>query len=180
MKALIYSLLLLILISQVYALSVEVQEDTDEDDIQFVDVSADGESCIFKVHGKTVVVDRRDKATIEGVTIYVQEVYPVNNEAQDTDRCKFMYTGIAQDDQEEPVKQMTIGEKVVHFLLGKRNEAEVQSTEIIENTPKEPPEETIVKVGGYDVTQTQEVQDTSANSEEPKTFFQKLKRFLIG
>lgn len=146
--------------------------------IELKDVSADGESCIFDVNGKTVVVDRRDKIITDEYMIYVQEVYPVNTKAQNTDRCKFMYSGI---EEEQEVKQMTVGQKVVQFLLGKRDEAEVQDTETTEGTmQKEPPEETAVRVNGYDVTQKEEPAPQAVQQEEQLTFFQKLKRFLFG
>ncbi len=180
MKEIIYTAIFIFLLVQAYAL--ETQREEQSSDITLVDVSADGESCIFNIYGKTVVVDKHDTVTTDGITIYVQDVYPVNSKAQNTDRCKFMYSGMAET--EDNINIMTIGEKVVHFLLGKRDEAEVQTAEQrIEKTaeivPKEPPEETTVKVNGYDVTQNSET-ETTAVPEKPKTFFQKLKRFLFG
>ncbi|MFA6887928.1 MAG: hypothetical protein WC254_00345 [Candidatus Woesearchaeota archaeon] len=183
MKAISCVLLCIILLTQVYALETQTENQTS--DITLVDVSSDGESCIFNVYGKTVVVDKRDTVTTNGVTIYVQEVYPVNTEAQNTDRCKFMYSG-AITKTEDPINKITVGESIIHFLLGKRKDAEIQQTELTpvetntENIPKEATEETTVKVNGYDVTKTQEVQETITISEEPKTFFQKITRFLFG
>ncbi len=189
MKAIISLTLFILLLMPAYALDTVAEDSTR--DITLVDVSADGQSCIFNVYGKTVVVDRRDTATVNGVTIYVQEVYPVNSEAQDTDRCKFMYSGAVQTETDEEtetdsIQEMTIGEKVVQFLLGKRDEAEAQNNEseeigVEEQTTKEPPEETTVKVGGYDVTAKQEPAPEIMQQEEQElTFFQKLKRFLFG
>lgn len=177
MKEIICAAIFVLLLVQAYALETQIEHQSP--DITLVDVSADGESCIFNIYGKTVVVDKRDTVTTDGITIYVQDVYPVNSEAQDTDRCKFMYSGMAET--EDTINKMTIGEKVVHFLLGKRDEAEVQTTEqqVEESLPKEPPEETTVKVNGYDVTQNSET-ETTAVPEKPKTFFQKLMRFLFG
>ena len=182
MKRIICGVIFILLFVQAYALETEIKGQSSN--ITLVDVSADGESCIFNIYGKTVVVDKRDTVTTDGVTIYVQDVYPVNSEAQTTDRCKFMYSGAATE-TENPVNKMTIGEKVVHFLLGKREDAEIiQTIEPIQDeettVPKEPAEETAVKVNGYDVTQKQEVQNTTTIPEEPKTFFQKFMRFLFG
>jgi hypothetical protein len=184
MKAIAYLLLVILLAVSAYALIITAEDNSGE--ITLIDVSADGQSCIFSVYGKTIVVDKRDKQTVEGVTIYVQDVYPVNSEAQNADRCKFMYSGVAEQKDENPVKQTTIGETIINFMLGKRDEQEItteQNAEIIVEQQKEPAEQNVVKVNGYDVTQNTEEETTKQAIQESTpelTFFQKLKRFLFG
>ncbi|MEK6920969.1 MAG: hypothetical protein AABX82_03745, partial [Nanoarchaeota archaeon] len=78
----VISVLLLILISQMQWTKAETIPE-----IIFIDVTVgdtkEESACIFEVNGKTVVIDRREKETVDGITIYVQEVYPVNTEAQE-------------------------------------------------------------------------------------------------
>lgn len=187
MKVTAYLLLFILIAVSTYALTTAAEDSSG--DITLIDVSADGQSCIFNVNGKTIVVDKRDKQTVEGVTIYVQDVYPVNSEAQNTDRCKFMYSGVAEQEDENPVKQTTIGETIINFMLGKRDEQGIiteQNVEIIVEQQKEPAEQNVVKVNGYDVTQNREEKEEETTKQAIQesapelTFFQKLKRFLFG
>jgi hypothetical protein len=140
--------------------------------IEFIDVTVgdtkEDSACIFEVNGKTVVIDRREKETVDGITIYVQEVYPVNTETQENDRCEFLYSIEEENDKngEEAVKKEVIGEKIINFFLGKRESAEEKEKEAEESDEeKEPNEETRVLVNGYDVTGAT-VSDITGESEQ--------------
>ena len=143
-------------------------------EITFIDVTLgdtiEDSACIFEVNGKTVVIDRREKETVDGVTIYVQEVYPVNTESQENDRCEFLYSVAEEstEEGEEAVKKEVIGEKIINFLLGKRDIAEDEAQETEESEEKEPNEQTRVLVNGYDVTGAA-VAKTTEDSDDHKT-----------
>jgi hypothetical protein len=100
-----------------------------------------------------------------------------------------MYSGVAEQEDENPVKQTTIGETIINFMLGKRDEQGIiteQNVEIIVEQQKEPAEQNVVKVNGYDVTQNREEKEEETTKQAIQesapelTFFQKLKRFLFG
>ena len=161
-------------------------------EITFIDVTLgdtiEDSACIFEVNGKTVVIDRREKETVDGVTIYVQEVYPVNTESQENDRCEFLYSVAEEstEEGEEAVKKEVIGEKIINFFLGKRDVAEDETQETEESEEKEPNEKTRVLVNGYDVTgaavaeTTKDNTDAATNTEEEKGFFGKLISWIFG
>ena len=150
----VISVLLLILISHMQWIKAETIPE-----ITFIDVTVgdtiEDSACIFEINGKTVVIDRREKETVDGITIYVQEVYPVNTEAQENDRCEFLYSVAEEnvENVEDAVKKEVIGKKIISFFLGKRDIAEGENQETEENDKeKKPNEETRVLVNGYDVT----------------------------
>lgn len=168
-----------------------------EQSIELIDVSTgDTEAdsaCIFKVNGKTVVVDRRDKVTVDGITIYVQEVYPVNSESKTGDRCEFIYSGLNDDDEEQTeIKEEVIGETVVQFYFGTPEEEQTEKTQ--ENDEEEISQKiigdnTVVRINGYDVTglsidakedeekSTTSLQDTQS---EEKGIFAKIFSWIFG
>ncbi|MBI5002538.1 hypothetical protein HZC31_04075 [Candidatus Woesearchaeota archaeon] len=145
-----------------------------EQSIVLIDVSTgdtqEDSACIFKVNGKTVVVDRRDKVTVDGITIYVQEVYPVNSESKTGDRCEFIYSGM-EEEKESEIKEEIIGETVVQFYFGDKEETE--TGEVEEVAMKEVGDSTVVRISGYDVTglsidAKDNEEQTSTTTEEPK------------
>lgn len=172
-----------------------IQTAAAEDTVQLIDVSVgdmqEDSACIFKVNGKTVVVDRRDKVTVDGITIYVQEVYPVNSESKSGDRCEFMYSG-GEKSKETEIKEETIGEKIILFYFGDKEEAEIEEaedTETEENAQKEVGDNTVVRVNGYDVTglsvavedtKEQTITQSTEENTETKGFFSKILSWMFG
>ncbi len=164
-----------------------------EQTIQLIDVSTgdtkEDSACIFKVNGKTVVVDRREKVTVDGITIYVQEVYPVNTESKQGDRCEFIYSGI---EEESEIKQEVVGEKVVLFYFGTPEGEQtkvLQDVEEQEETEKTIGDNTVVRISGYDVTglsidaKDDEEQTSTTTTEEPevsKGILAKILSWIFG
>ncbi len=67
--------------------------------LTFVDVSysSTGDSaCIFKLNNKTVVVYEKDSMRIDGVIIYVKNVYAVNSK-NNSDACDFMVNAMSTE-----------------------------------------------------------------------------------
>ncbi len=167
-----------------------------EQSIELIDVSTgDTEAdsaCIFKVNGKTVVVDRRDKVTIDGITIYVQEVYPVNSESKTGDRCEFIYSGLNEEEEETEIKQEIIGEKVVQFYFetAQEEQEETESDAQKETTEKTIGDNTVVRISGYDVTglsidakDDEEKTGTTSSQDaqqEEKGIFAKILSWIFG
>ncbi len=180
----VFSILISLTISQMQWAKAETPQ------ITFIDVTVgdtkEESACIFEVNGKTVIVNRREKETVDGITIYVQEVYPVNTEEQKNDRCEFLYSikeenNEEEDDKnnEEAVKKEVIGEKIINFLLGKRDIGEEKEKEAEESDEEEPNEETRVLVNGYDVTGAA-VSETSKESTNEKTERASGKKGFLG
>lgn len=145
--------------------AVTIASEESVEGIKLLDVSVgeteDDSACIFEINGKTVVINRRDKETYDGVTIWVKEVYAVNSKDKASDKCEFIYS--LTEEYEDPVKSETIGSEIVHFLLGARTE--ITNTEEIEQE-KEPPEETRVLVNGYDVTEKEDITADAVQAEK--------------
>src|SRR3989338_2871675 len=166
-----YSVLILFLVSILASTTILAAEQSIElIDVSTGDTEADS-ACIFKVNGKTVVVDRRDKVTVDGITIYVQEVYPVNSESKTGDRCEFMYSGMDEEEETE-IQEEIIGETVVQFYFGEKEE-ETEISEVEETAVKEVGDNTVVRISGYDVTglsidAKDNEEQTSITTEEPK------------
>ena len=155
----LFSLLCLVLsvvlIPSIYAVTIAAEETIEGTSIKLLDVSIgeteEESACIFEINGKIVVVNRREKETYDGVTIWVKEVYAVNSKDKASDRCEFIYS--FTEVYEDPIKKETIGEEVVHFLLGARTE--MTNTEEVEQetaSEEEISTETRVLVDGHDVT----------------------------
>jgi hypothetical protein len=140
--------------------------------------------CIFDVNGITAVVDYHDTQTVNGVTIYVQDVYAVNSQAQDKDNCAFLYYLVGTPEQKEAsdlevdesmkVNTATVGDEEVEFLLTSRTEydelVEEQENkgEYIE-VEEETPEQTAVTINGVDVTGTDMPEETIEANKETDT-----------
>lgn len=128
--------------------------------IEFLDVTvADSEkdsSCIFKVNGKTVVVDWHETVTVDDITIFVKNIYPVNTGTEDKDQCEFLYSAAGSSEKESLLQKTQIGNKVLTFFLGTRAEAsateETDAEEETETGFHETPETARVLIDGYDVT----------------------------
>ncbi|MBI5073107.1 hypothetical protein HZA99_04775 [Candidatus Woesearchaeota archaeon] len=202
----IIHLLIFILLLQTAAAAVTIQQENDANAaIMLVDVSVgatkEESACIFKVNGNTVVVNRHQTETYDGITIFVEEVYPVNTEARDQDRCKFLYSIAGQTaTKESAVQQEIISGQIVHFLLGTRADLEAQTrngedqTTADQGARKVINDNTAVKIDGYDVTGLDTASNTKAaqaditktNAEETTKstenigFFGKIFRFLFG
>lgn len=207
-------ILIFILLLQTAAATVTTQRENDADaSIILVDVSVgatkEESACIFKVNGNTVVVNRHQTETYDGVTIFVEEVYPVNTEAQDQDRCKFLYSIAGQTAKgENAVQQEVISGQTVHFLLGTRVDLEAEQQKTSDNTDEATNQEgekvindnTVVKINGYDVTgvdsgtttgtstagEATQAETTKTNAEETAKstedigFLSRIFRFLFG
>lgn len=85
------------------------------------------------------------------------------------------------------VKKEVIGEKIINFILGKRDSAEEESKETKESDDgKEPNEKTRVLVNGYDVTgkavdeTTRNDETSEGNAKEEKGFFERLISWMFG
>ncbi len=207
-KQSIISLLVFMLLLEFATATLTTQRENDADAaITLVDVSVgateDESACIFKVNGNTVVVNRHQTETSDGVTIYVQEVYATNAQAQDQDRCKFLYSIAGQTTaKESAVQQEIIGEQTVNFLLGTRADLEAENaaqtaeagseenakeTDITANAIND---NTVVKINGYDVTGLDagvktETSQTQANTETAKSteslgIVARIFQFLFG
>ncbi len=162
--------------------------------------------CIFDVNGQTAVVGYHETETVNGVTIYVQEVYAINTGTKDKDNCAFLYYVIGQPearnelniDESFLVNKERIGEEEVQFLLTTRNEYQnlVEHQDSLTNEyveTKEIPEQTKVTISGIDVTGTKEInkeqetddaqreKDTGnkIESNTSQTFFSWLKDILF-
>ena len=151
--------LCLAIIPSIDAVTIAAEETIEGTSIKLMDVSIgeteDDSACIFEINGKTIVVNRREKETYDGITIWVKEVYAVNSKDKASDRCEFIYS--LTEEYEDPVKQETIGEEVVHFLLGARTE--ITNTQKVEQetaSQEEISTETRVLVDGHDVTEKEE------------------------
>lgn len=143
----------------------EISSDAEETEtVQFVDVSVgDSEkesSCIFKVNGKTVVADWHETVTVDGITIFVKNIYPTHSATQEQDRCEFLYSSSlsSSSEKESLLKKTQIGNKLLTFFLGSRADAsaaEETEEEIEQETETgfhETPETARVLIDGYDVT----------------------------
>ncbi len=168
-----------------------------EQSLQLIDVSTgdtqEDSACIFKINGKTVVVDRREKVTVDGIMIYVLEVYPVNTESKQGDRCEFIYSGM-EEEKETKIEQEIIGEKVVQFYFGTPEE-QTESTEEVEeqeDTEKTIGDNTVVRISGYDVTGlsisakddkktvTISREEDAKSKQESKGIFSKILSWIFG
>ncbi len=194
--SLLLSLIVFGIAYNVHAEMVTLEEDSVEANIKLVDVSIgstkEGNACIFEINGKTVVVERRETKTQDGITIYVQEVYPVNTKSQDKDVCEFLYS-IAEETEkkESSIKKEIIGDQTINFLLGTREQLSAeQETEIVGSVIQD---NTIVRINGYDVTkqgitseeeiqqkEQQKSDEESGEGTEENEFFAKLWLFLFG
>lgn len=165
-----------------------------EQTVTLIDVSIgdtqEDSACIFKVNGKTVVVDRRDKVTVDGIMIYVQEVYAVNSESKTGDRCEFIYSGL--NEEETKIQQEVIGDKIVEFYFetAQEEQEKAESDAQEETTEKIIGDNTVVRISGYDVTglsidakddekqlATTSSQDTQ---QEEKGIFAKILLWIFG
>ena len=169
-RAVFLSILFLVGILTVSTIALAAEQSIKLIDVSTGDTEADS-ACIFKVNGKTVVVDRRDKVTVDGITIYVQEVYPVNSESKTGDRCEFMYSGMDEEEETE-IQEEIIGETVVQFYFSEKEE-ETEISEVEETAVKEVGDNTVVRISGYDVTglsidAKDNEEQTSITTEEPK------------
>ena len=194
--SLLLSLIVFGIAYNVHAEMVTLEEDSVEANIKLVDVSIgstkEGNACIFEINGKTVVVERRETKTQDGITIYVQEVYPVNTKSQDKDVCEFLYS-IAEETEkkESSIKKEIIGYQTINFLLGTREQLSAeQETEIVGSVIQD---NTIVRINGYDVTkqgitseeeiqqkEQQKSDEERGEGTEENEFFAKLWLFLFG
>lgn len=204
--ALIFFLVLMLLLETTFGIETTSQENKGNEAITLVDVSIgatkDESACIFKINGKTIVVNRHQTETYDDVTIYVQEVYATNTEAQDQDKCKFMYSIAEQTKaKESAVQQEIIGEQTVNFLLGTRLDLEAENIAQAETNGEENAQKnnlignaindnTRVKINGYDVTglDVREKTSTQIKEESSETIknnddigiFAKIVRFIFG
>ena len=170
-RAVFLSILFLVGILTVSTIALAAEQSIKLIDVSTGDTEADS-ACIFKVNGKTVVVDRRDKVTVDGITIYVQEVYPVNSESKTGDRCEFIYSGMEEEEETE-IQEEIIGETVVQFYFGDKEEQETEISEVEETAVREVGDNTVVRISGYDVTglsidAKDNEEQTSITTEEPK------------
>ena len=159
-----------------------------EEVIKLVDVATDSSACIFEVYGETVVVDKRDKQTVNGVTIYVQEVYAVNTGKKDQDNCAFLYYFVDQPetkvtlavDEETIINKEIVGDKTIEFVLTSPDEnIEVPNEDIFEYE-KEANEATTISIDGKTVeTKEPVIEPTIEETQEPG-FLGKIWRFLFG
>lgn len=147
------------LLAETITLTEISPDNEDTETVQFVDVSVGASekdsSCIFKVNGKTVVVDWHETEVVDGITIFVKNIYPVNTAAADQDKCEFLYSSSLSSKKESALKKTQIGDKLLTFFLGTRTEAsaaEETDAEEIETGFHETPETARVLVDGYDVT----------------------------
>jgi hypothetical protein len=207
-------LIFLLLTTTATAEIITAQEGSTNNNLQItlIDVytgsSKQESGCIFNVNGETAVVDYLDKKTVNGVTIFVQDVYAVNTKAKDKDNCAFLYSLVGQQeergdleiDESMDLDKETVGGEEVEFLLTTRDEYEdlfQDEGEYIE-VKEEIPEETAVKISGIDVTNTVVYDDTTEDDEtetieetvteetrevtetEDIGFFAKLWQFIFG
>lgn len=138
-------------------------------EVTLIDVSADGEACIFKVNGKIVVVDEKDTKVVDGYRIYVQKAYPTNAQAKDSDKCETLISSIS-------------GGKMVTQSEGEKKEEGTAQTEKIktEETPTEKTTDTDKKkqengIGGKVKTK----QNTLSRAQPAQTpWFVRIMNFL--
>lgn len=201
-----YILLFFILIAIIQTVGAEIIEETEsstqEDSVSiklvdiFVGESKEDSGCIFDVNGETVVVDRRDTKTVNGMTIYVQEVYAVNTEAKDKDTCAFLYYVVGESkknktkelvvDETMEVNTITIGNEIVDFVLTSRENStalwkENEEGENVTFVDESIPEQTVVKVNGVEVVQQenrQEVNEKQREETKDKTPMEKKEGFF--
>jgi hypothetical protein len=188
MKQLIFLIFTTLLLTTIATAEITTAEEGTVDEtlqITLVDIytgdTKKSSGCIFKVNGVTGVVDYRDTEIINGVSIYVQEVYAVNTEAKDKDNCAFLYYLVAAPKEEESgeleidesmdVNTIQVGDEEVEFLLSSRDayNAMVEDTntgEYIEVEIKSS-EETRITINGIDVTGTNEKDNTNEGIIKP-------------
>lgn len=185
--------------SDIYATETYDSENSVSDDIiKLIDVSiGDKEedyACIFSINGKTVVVDKKESVTVDGITIYVQDVYSANTGSQDKDKCKFFYSFSEKTEQKESsLKKEQIGERIITFLLGSRAELDVDKEfsdketseeEMLssnkETNKEEIPEGIKVSIDGYDVTPELISEEKSEEKAEEQGFFRRFFNLLFG
>ena len=184
-RAVFLSILFLVGILTVSTIALAAEQSIKLIDVSTGDTEADS-ACIFKVNGKTVIVDRRDKVTVDGITIYVQEVYPVNSESKTGDRCEFMYSGMDEKEKTE-IQEEIIGETVVQFYFGEKEE-ETEISEVEEIAVKEVGDNTVVRISGYDVTglsidakdSEKQTSTTTEKIEDKKGIFSKILSWIFG
>ena len=197
-------ILVCIVLLQTATAELTTQRENDADAaITLVDVSIgsseEESACIFKVNGHTVVVNRHQTETYDGVTIYVQEVRTVNTEAENQDRCEFLYSIAGKTtEKDSAVQQEVINGETVNFLLGTRADLETQAGEASDETSATETQlvgevindNTVVKINGYDVTgvdmrtSAEEEIETSTKettkSSDEIGIISKIFRFLFG
>ncbi|MBI3033345.1 hypothetical protein HYY69_07760 [Candidatus Woesearchaeota archaeon] len=68
--------------------------------ITFIDVSEDDRSCVFKINGKIVVIERHQNYDGEGFSIWVRDAYPVRDQSGTKDVCLAVISGIVTGKKE--------------------------------------------------------------------------------
>lgn len=68
--------------------------------INFIDVSEDDRSCVFKINGKIVVVERHQNYDGEGFSIWIRDAYPVRDQTGTKDVCLALISGITTERKE--------------------------------------------------------------------------------
>jgi len=178
MKKLINTLIFILIITAVSASTLN---------IELIDVytgdSKDESGCIFEVNGEKGVVGYHDTEIINGVSIFVKEVYAVNKEAKDEDRCEYIYNVITAPETEgTKTLTETVGDEKVDFMLTAR-ETSADDEEYFIATKKQIPEKTTVSINGMEVASVDD-KDTASEkavyTAEEKGLFSKLWNWLFG
>ncbi len=90
--------------------------------ITFIDVAENDRSCIFKINGKTVVIQRHETYDVEDVSIWIKDAYPVRDQSGSKDVCLAIISGAT------PVKKEVVETKPKKEYLVSQQPASTNTT----------------------------------------------------
>src|SRR3989338_2005531 len=73
-------------------------------DIKFIDVSEKERSCVFKIDGKTVVVDKHETYDHKEFTLWVKDAYALRGKNGENDQCVVIISSTAFQDKKEEIQ----------------------------------------------------------------------------
>ena len=138
-------------------------------DIEFLDVSSDGESCLFKINGSIYVINKGELETIGKAKLWVKDIYPLHTK-ENNDVCVVLVAGVEIIDRNEQSETKEIVVLKNETLINKQVTEEINEEQNLIN--KEENENNIENNTILFVPEanTQEIEKTS--------FFQRIISFF--
>lgn len=96
--------------------------------ITFIDVSENDRSCIFKINGKTVVIQRHETYDFEDVSIWIKNAYPVRDQSGSKDICLAIISGA------KPIKREVVETKPEKKYTASQQDATLNTTDTLVET----------------------------------------------
>ncbi len=70
--------------------------------VDVTDTAGEPRTCIFRLDGQIVVVEEQSSTRVGNISIYVDDIYPVRSQAQDSDQCEYMVSVLTPYDPGKP------------------------------------------------------------------------------